>query len=32
MGLYDAAIKLGNVTGGAYNEAIAAKQRLLKNQ
>ncbi|HUR96541.1 MAG TPA: hypothetical protein VMZ26_00605 [Pyrinomonadaceae bacterium] len=31
-GIYDAAIKLGNVTGGAYNEAMAAKQRLLKNQ
>jgi len=32
MGLYDAAIKLGNVSGGAYNEAVAAKQRLLKDQ
>lgn len=32
MGLYDAAIKIGNVTGGAYNEAISAKQRLLKDQ
>ncbi len=32
MGVYDAAIKIGNVTGGAYNEALAAKQRLLKNQ
>ena len=32
MGLYDAAIKIGNVNGGAYNEAIAAKQRLLKDQ
>ena len=32
MGLYDAAIKIGNVSGGAYNEAIAAKQRLLKDQ
>ncbi|PYT00550.1 MAG: hypothetical protein DMF63_08270 [Acidobacteria bacterium] len=31
-GLYDAAIKIGNVPGGAYNEAIAAKQRLLKDQ
>jgi hypothetical protein len=30
--LYDAAIKIGNVAGGAYNEAIAAKQRLLKDQ
>jgi hypothetical protein len=32
IGIYDAAIKLGNVTGGAFNEALAAKQRLLKNQ
>jgi hypothetical protein len=32
IGVYDAAIKLGNVTGGAYNEALAAKQRLLKDQ
>lgn len=32
IGVYDAAIKLGNVAGGAYNEAIAAKQRLLKDQ
>ena len=32
VALYDAAIKLGNVTGGAYNEALAAKQLLLKNQ
>ncbi|MEO8043246.1 MAG: hypothetical protein ABI646_11590, partial [Acidobacteriota bacterium] len=32
IGVYDAAIKLGNVAGGAYNEAIAAKQRLLKAQ
>jgi tetratricopeptide (TPR) repeat protein len=31
IGIYDAAIKVGNVTGGAYNEAIAAKQRLMKN-
>ncbi|HEX6123937.1 MAG TPA: hypothetical protein VFZ23_01055 [Pyrinomonadaceae bacterium] len=31
MSVYDAAIKVGNVTGGAYNEALAAKQRLLKN-
>ena len=30
--IYDAAIKLGEVTGGAYLEAIASKQRLLKNQ
>lgn len=28
--LYDEAIKLDNVKNGAYNEAIAAKQRLLK--
>ncbi len=32
IGVYDAAIKLGNVAGGAYDEAIAAKQRLLKAQ
>lgn len=32
IGIYDAAIKIGNVTGGAFNEAIAAKQRLLKDQ
>jgi hypothetical protein len=32
IGVYDAAIKLGNVAGGAYDEAIAAKQRLLKDQ
>jgi hypothetical protein len=32
IGVYDAAIKIGNVAGGAYSEAIAAKQRLLKNQ
>ena len=31
VGIYDAAIKVGNVAGGAYNEALAAKQRLLKN-
>ncbi len=31
MSVYDAAIKVGNVAGGAYNEALAAKQRLLKN-
>lgn len=30
-GLYDAAIKLGDMTGGAFQEAIAAKQRLVKN-
>ncbi|MEO8650210.1 MAG: hypothetical protein ABI539_13675, partial [Acidobacteriota bacterium] len=32
MGIYDAAIRLGNVPGGAHGEAIAAKQRLLKGQ
>ncbi len=32
MGVYDAAIKLGNVSGGAYNEALTAKQRLMKDQ
>lgn len=32
IGIYDAAIKLGDVTGGAYKEAIASKQRLMKNQ
>lgn len=32
MKIYDAAINVGNVTGGAYSEALAAKQRLLKNQ
>jgi len=30
-GLYDAAIKLGDMSGGAFQEAIAAKQRLVKN-
>ena len=28
--IYDAAIKIGNVQGGAFSEAMAAKQRLLK--
>ena len=32
IGIYDKAIQLGNITGGAYSEALAAKQRLLKNQ
>lgn len=32
IGIYDKAIQLGNVTGGAYGEALAAKQRLLKDQ
>ena len=31
IGLYDAAIKLGEISGGAHQEAMAAKQRLLKN-
>jgi hypothetical protein len=30
-GLYDAAIKLGDMSGGAFAEAISAKQRLMKN-
>jgi hypothetical protein len=30
--IYDAAIAVGNVAGGAYAEALAAKQRLVKNQ
>ncbi|MBA2333424.1 MAG: hypothetical protein ACR2M8_07145 [Pyrinomonadaceae bacterium] len=32
MALYDKAIQIGNVTDGAYNDAMAAKQRLLKDQ
>ena len=32
IGIYDAAIKLGDVTGGAFKEAIASKQRLMKVQ
>jgi len=32
MKIYDAAINVGNVPGGAYDEALAAKQRLLKDQ
>ena len=32
MGIYDAAIKVGDVTGGAYKEAMAAKARLIKEQ
>jgi hypothetical protein len=31
-GVYDAAIKIGPVTGGAYNEALAAKARLIRDQ
>lgn len=30
--IYDAAIKVGDVTGGAFREAMAGKERLLKNQ
>ena len=30
-GLYDAAIRLGDMTGGGFKEAMAAKQRLVKN-
>lgn len=30
VGIYDAAIKIGDVAGGAFKEAIAAKQRLMK--
>lgn len=32
MAIYDAAIKIGPVTGGAFDEAMAAKARLLKDQ
>lgn len=32
IGIYDAAIKVGNVIGGAYNEALDAKARLMKDQ
>ena len=32
IALYDAAIKVGNVNGGAYTEAITAKQQLMKDQ
>jgi hypothetical protein len=32
VALYDAAIKLGPVDGGGHQEAIASKQRLLKDQ
>jgi hypothetical protein len=31
LGLYDKAIAAGDVTGGGYREALAAKQRLIKN-
>jgi tetratricopeptide (TPR) repeat protein len=30
--IYDAAIKIGDVNGGAFREAMAGKERLLKNQ
>ena len=30
--IYEAAIKVGNVTDGAYNEAVAARERLMKEQ
>lgn len=32
MTIYDAAIRLGPVPGGGYDEALAGKQRLLKDQ
>jgi tetratricopeptide (TPR) repeat protein len=32
VGIYDAAIKIGDVVGGGYQEALASKQRLLKDQ
>lgn len=32
IALYDAAIKIDDVSGGGYKEALAAKQRLLKDQ
>ncbi|QYO64037.1 hypothetical protein [Leptolyngbya sp. 7M] len=32
VGIYDAAIKVGDVTGGAYKEALAGKARLLRDQ
>jgi len=32
LGIYEAAIKIGDVPGGAFNEAVAAKGRLIKNQ
>ncbi len=30
--IYEAAIKIGNVTGGAYTESVAARERLMKEQ
>ena len=32
IGIYDRAIRLGPVAGGAHDEAVAAKQRLIKEQ
>lgn len=32
ISIYDAAIKIGDVSGGAFKEAIAGKQRLMKDQ
>jgi tetratricopeptide (TPR) repeat protein len=32
MKLYEAAVKIGDVTGGAHKEAAAAQQRLMKEQ
>lgn len=32
VAVYDKAIQIGDVTGGAYGEALAAKQRLIKDQ
>jgi tetratricopeptide (TPR) repeat protein len=32
IGIYDAAIRIGPVTGGAYDQAFVAKQRLMKDQ
>ena len=32
ISIYDAAIKIGDVSGGAFQEAMTAKQRLLKQQ
>lgn len=31
IGIYDAAIRVGDVSGGAYSEALAAKARLMKD-
>jgi tetratricopeptide (TPR) repeat protein len=32
IGIYDAAIKIGDLAGSGYQEALASKQRLIKNQ